>query len=132
MASFNINWLLFIKVSGLTGIALGVIPHLAFQDTSISYEELIGKGQPLLYGERVFITSGYGKGAALVDFTTRVPSAVWESGSYSCQLASLVKSGQFSYGIHGQAGGRSAQSKLFCFVQTAKNHSKRKLKRGPD
>ena len=78
----------------------------------------INAAQPLLYGEKVFISSAYGKGAALVDFTTRVPSAVWESGSYSCQMASLVKSGQFSYGIHGQAGGRSAQSKLFCLDLT--------------
>ena len=78
----------------------------------------INAAQPLLYENKVFITSAYGKGAALVDFTKRVPSAIWESESYSCQMASLVRSGQFGYGIHGQAGGRSAQSKLFCLDLT--------------
>jgi hypothetical protein len=68
----------------------------------------------MLYGDRILISSAYGKGAALVDFTKRVPTAIWESESFSCQMASLVKKGQYGFGIHGQAGGRSAQSKLFC------------------
>ena len=74
----------------------------------------INAAQPMLYGDRILISSAYGKGAALVDFTKRVPTAIWESESFSCQMASLVKKGQYGFGIHGQAGGRSAQSKLFC------------------
>ena len=74
----------------------------------------INAAQPMLYGDRILISSAYGKGAALVDFTKRVPTAIWESESFSCQMASLVKKGQYGFGIHGQAGGRSEQSKLFC------------------
>ncbi len=43
----------FIKLSGLTGIAFIAIPQLAFslKNDSLSYEELIGKGNPELVGE---------------------------------------------------------------------------------
>ena len=68
----------------------------------------------MLFGEKIFISSAYGKGAALIYFQKNVPSSVWESESYSCQMASLVRRGQYCYGIHGQAGARSEQSKLFC------------------
>lgn len=41
----------FIKTTALTGIALGILPQLAFQSPTISYEELIGKGNPILFGK---------------------------------------------------------------------------------
>jgi len=43
----------FIKSSFASGVALLILPHLAFQTNSnqISYEELIGKGSPDLYGD---------------------------------------------------------------------------------
>lgn len=41
----------FIKLTGFTGIALAAFPQLAFQNTYISHEELIGKGNPPLFGE---------------------------------------------------------------------------------
>ena len=41
----------FIKTSILGGIALGVLPQFAFQNSSLSYAELIGKGTPKLYGD---------------------------------------------------------------------------------
>jgi outer membrane protein assembly factor BamB len=81
----------------------------------------INAAQPLIYENKVFLSSAYGKGAALVDFNKRVPSSIWESESYSCQMASLVRKGRYSFGIHGQAGGRSEQSKLFCLdLETGK------------
>ncbi len=43
----------FIKSAFASGIAVSVLPQLAFQThtSQISYEELIGKGKPKLYGE---------------------------------------------------------------------------------
>jgi len=46
----------FIKYSGLAGITIATLPQLAFQtnnlsQTIISYEELIGKGTPKLFGK---------------------------------------------------------------------------------
>ena len=51
----------------------------------------INAAQPLIYENNIFVSSAYGKGAALIDFTKRVPKAIWESESYSCQMASLVR-----------------------------------------
>ncbi|WP_299228619.1 M15 family metallopeptidase [uncultured Psychroserpens sp.] len=43
----------FIKKTVATGIALSTLPQLAFQEinTRVTYEELIGKGNPKLYGD---------------------------------------------------------------------------------
>lgn len=40
----------FIKTVILGGAVIGILPQLAFQNSSLSYEELIGKGNPKLYG----------------------------------------------------------------------------------
>ena len=71
----------------------------------------INAAQPLILGDRILLSSAYGKGAALVDFKRRYPASIWESESFSCQMASLVRLGNHAYGIHGQAGGKSNQSK---------------------
>jgi hypothetical protein len=41
----------FISTSLVSGIALTLFPQLAFQNSTLSTEELIGKGNPLLFGE---------------------------------------------------------------------------------
>ena len=41
----------FIKTSIFGSIALGILPQFAFRNSSLSYEELIGKGDPKLYGD---------------------------------------------------------------------------------
>ena len=41
----------FLKTSILGGIALAVLPQFSFQTSDLSYEELIGKGDPKLYGD---------------------------------------------------------------------------------
>ena len=74
----------------------------------------INAAQPLDMGASVLISSAYGKGAALVDVGRSRPKALWESESFSCQMASLVRFDSFAFGIHGQTGGREDQSSLFC------------------
>lgn len=41
----------FLKRAIVGGVALCVLPHFAFKDAAISYEELIGKDNPSLYGD---------------------------------------------------------------------------------
>lgn len=41
----------FIKTITLGAMAMGIIPQLAFKNAELSYEELIGKGNPTLYGD---------------------------------------------------------------------------------
>jgi outer membrane protein assembly factor BamB len=74
----------------------------------------INAAQPMDLGSSVLISSAYGKGAALVDLTRSRPRALWESAYFSCQMASLVRQGDYAYGIQGQTGGREDQAKLFC------------------
>jgi outer membrane protein assembly factor BamB len=74
----------------------------------------INAAQPMDLGTSVLISSAYGKGAALVDLKRSRPRALWESAFFSCQMASLVRLGDFAYGIQGQTGGREDQAKLFC------------------
>ena len=74
----------------------------------------INATQPIDLGPSVLVSSAYGKGSALVDLERRRPRALWESSFFSCQMASLVSSGDYAYGIEGQAGGREDQARLFC------------------
>ena len=74
----------------------------------------INAAQPIDLGSSVLISSAYGKGSALVDFARSRPRALWESSSFSCQMASLVRLGDYAYGIEGQSGARVDKARLFC------------------
>jgi len=81
----------------------------------------INAAQPMDLGSSVLISSAYGKGAALVDLSRSRPRALWESAYFSCQMASLVRQGDYAYGIQGQTGGREDQARLFCLeIEKAK------------
>lgn len=41
----------FLKLFLANGAALSILPHFAFRNSNLSYEELIGKGHPQLYGD---------------------------------------------------------------------------------
>lgn len=74
----------------------------------------INAAQPLVFGDTVLVSSAYGKGTALVDLGGRSPKAAWETESVACQMASMVRVGDYAYGIHGQTGGRAKYSTLSC------------------
>ena len=74
----------------------------------------INVAQPLDTGNSILISSAYGKGSALVDVSGRTAKAVWETESFSSQMASLVKKDNYAYGIHGQTGGRAKYATLCC------------------
>ena len=74
----------------------------------------VNAAQPIDLGSSVLISSAYGKGAALVDLERSRPRALWESSNFSCQMASLVRKGDYAFGIQGQSGAREDQAKLFC------------------
>ena len=74
----------------------------------------INVAQPLDTGNSILISSAYGKGSALVDVSGRTAKAVWETESFSSQMASLVKKDNYAYGIHGQTGARAKYATLCC------------------
>lgn len=74
----------------------------------------INAAQPVDLGDYVMISSGYGKGAALVDLTGASPRSKWESEEIACQMSGGVRKGGFYFGIHGQTGGRARHATLRC------------------
>ena len=72
----------------------------------------INAAQPLDTGNSILISSAYG--SALVDVSGRTAKAIWETESFSSQMASLVKKDNYAYGIHGQTGARAKYATLCC------------------
>lgn len=74
----------------------------------------INASQPVEIGDKVLLSSAYGKGTALVDFSSSKPKALWKTEKISSQMSTPIVHGGYLYGIHGQAGARSRFSTLFC------------------
>ena len=70
--------------------------------------------QPVLLNDRILLSSGYGKGSALVDFSSSKPKAIWKTNKVASQMSTPVLWEGYFYGINGQAGARSKFSTLFC------------------
>ena len=74
----------------------------------------VNAAQPVDLGSHVLISSGYAKGAALVDLRGPKPASKWESEELACQMSGGVRKGDHYYAIHGQVGGRSRHATLRC------------------
>jgi outer membrane protein assembly factor BamB len=60
---------------------------------------------PIPLGDKVFISSGYGKGAALLKITDKPePEVIWKSKVLATQLNTVVLLDGFLYGLNGDAG----------------------------
>lgn len=71
---------------------------------STSYN--VNAATPTMEGQRVFISSGYGHGGALLDIRGKQPSKVWENKNLRNHFSNSVMVGGFIYGVDGQSGGR--------------------------
>jgi outer membrane protein assembly factor BamB len=60
---------------------------------------------PVLSGERVFISSGYNRGSAVLRLTDGQPEDVWKSKEYQNQFSSSVLIDGYLYGIDGDTTG---------------------------
>ena len=58
---------------------------------------------PIIVGRHMFITSGYGHGGALLEFTNAGPRKVWENKNMRAQMNGPILIGQHLYGIDGDA-----------------------------
>jgi len=74
----------------------------------------VNAAQPVDMGTFALISSGYAKGAALVDLRGPKPLSKWESEEVACQMAGGVRKEDHYYAIHGQAGGRARHATLRC------------------
>jgi outer membrane protein assembly factor BamB len=60
---------------------------------------------PLVFGDKIFITSGYGTGCALLQVRPGGVSALWRNKNMRSQLGSPVLVRGYIYGIDGDQGG---------------------------
>lgn len=59
---------------------------------------------PIIKGDKLFISTGYGKGAALMDIKNAEPKVIWENKNISNHFHNCVLVGDHLYGIHGDYG----------------------------
>ena len=59
----------------------------------------VNAASPVIVGERIFISSSYNHGCALIDFSTGEPGAMWENKSMGTKLSASVLVGDYLYGF---------------------------------
>jgi hypothetical protein len=63
----------------------------------------VNAANPLVFGNRIFVTSNYGVGARFVEISQSGVKTVWENDeSLSSQYTTPIEHGGFLYGIHGR------------------------------
>ncbi len=85
---------------GLQIVEVGSGKRLAGYEWKTSYD--INGADPLLVGDRIFISSGYKHGAALLDFSGGKLKKIWESDVLKSQFSSSVYLEGYIYGVDGQ------------------------------
>lgn len=71
----------------------------------------INSADPLLFGEKIFISSGYGKGAGLVSVDSSGAEFVWKNGVMRNHFNCSVIVGEYVYGVDGNTNDRNAALK---------------------
>jgi outer membrane protein assembly factor BamB len=67
----------------------------------------VNAADPLVFDDRVFISSNYGSGSALLDISGRQPKLLWRNASMNSHFSSFVMIDGCIYGNDGFAGRRS-------------------------
>ena len=62
-------------------------------------EHDINAADPVISGTQVFITSGYGRGCSLIDFSGSEPKKVWENKNMRTHMSGPVLIGGYLYGF---------------------------------
>lgn len=71
----------------------------------------INAPQPVVVGDKIFITSGYGMGGALIDVSSGQPQEVYKHKVFHCQMSGPMIIGDYLYGVSAY---RSAPGELRC------------------
>ncbi len=67
----------------------------------------INGADPLYFDDKLFISTGYDRGCALLDVSADKPELIWENKNMSAQFSSPVFLNGYIYGSHGQVGRHS-------------------------
>ncbi len=68
----------------------------------------VNAADAIVHDGHAFISSGYGKGAALLNLATNPPSVVWETKVMRNQMSPSIRIGDHLYGIDGNEGKNAA------------------------
>ena len=108
------------KAGGKDGVAIFTGTHLRAVNPAdgtemwsypwaTAYE--VNAAAPVFFGDKVFISSSYGKGCALLDLSGGTPTLAWENEHMMNHFSSSVFYEGHIYGLSGHSGRRS---KLMC------------------
>ncbi len=64
----------------------------------------VNAADPIVFDKYVFLTSGYNRGATLIDITGGKPRKVWENKKLASHFSSCVLIDGYIYGINGNVG----------------------------
>ena len=67
----------------------------------------VNAADPIVAADEVFISSGYGKGSALLQVAGQIPKEIWKSKVLRTQMNAAVLIDGYLYGIDGNAGSRA-------------------------
>ncbi|MGF1484842.1 MAG: PQQ-binding-like beta-propeller repeat protein [Opitutales bacterium] len=104
--------LLVFNAYGIIAHALSSGKELWKKRWDTSYD--VNAAVPLAADEKVFISSGYGKGSALLDVGGSSPKTVWEHDKFQNQLTSSVLYEGHLYGFNVHHIGRKRGQSLMC------------------
>ena len=65
----------------------------------------VNAADPIVQGDKVFITSGYGRGCAMIDISGGNAKKDWENKRMACHFSSCVLVDGKIYGVDGKGGG---------------------------
>lgn len=91
---------LFFAAKALQVVDLSSGEKLDSYGWETSYD--INGADPLVIGKKIFITSGYGHGCALLDFSSGKLEKIWENDLMRSQFSSCVYLDGYIYGVDGQ------------------------------
>jgi outer membrane protein assembly factor BamB len=89
------------SAAGLQVVEVETGKKLDSLEWKTSYD--INGADPVIFGDSIFISSGYNHGCALLDFSSGKLKKVWESAILKNQFSSSVCIDGYIYGIDGQA-----------------------------
>ncbi|MGA2616585.1 MAG: PQQ-binding-like beta-propeller repeat protein [Thermoguttaceae bacterium] len=68
----------------------------------------VNAATPIVSGDKIFISSGYGRGCTLLKLAGGALEKVWENKEMNNHCQTCVLAGGFLYGVHGQQGGKGS------------------------
>jgi outer membrane protein assembly factor BamB len=101
-------------VAGLHAVNLSDGKRRWTYDWETSYD--VNAADPIIRSNRIFISSGYGRGAAVLEFTASGATKVWENKELRNQISSSVLIRDHVYGMDGNNGDRGSSLRCLEFA----------------